>query len=159
MIPLSGEAYILMTTIFGGILIGFTYNLYKIFRGFFHPKKLATNIQDFLFWILITGVAFYMLFISNRADLRFYNFLGFLVGTGVYNIYLSKIITRALLMIIDTIKAFFIDLYKILAYPLQLGLCFIELPYKYCKKKTKPIYYKVRKSSFFTKKTQEDQED
>lgn len=145
MISLSQETYILLATIYGGILIAFIYDLYKIFRKIFHPKKIATFIQDFLFWLIISVVAFYVLIMSNQGALRFYNFLGFLIGAFAYTWLLSDAIIKTLLFILIKIKTFLLDFYQIIIYPLRVGLCLIEVPYSYCKTKTKPIYYKTRR--------------
>ncbi|SDJ83758.1 spore cortex biosynthesis protein YabQ [Natronincola ferrireducens] len=145
MISTYQEAYILLVTIYGGILIGFIYDLYKIFRGIFNPKKIATLIQDFLFWLIISIVAFYVLIISNQGALRFYNFLGFLIGAIIYSFLLSDIVIRAVIFILRTMKKFIVDLYHIITYPLRVGLCLIAVPCSYCKTKTKPIYYKTKR--------------
>ncbi|SET22485.1 spore cortex biosynthesis protein YabQ [Natronincola peptidivorans] len=145
MIPISQEAYILLATIYGGILIGFIYDLYKIFRKIFNPKKIATLIQDFLFWLIISVVAFYVLIVSNQGALRFYNFLGFVIGAATYTFFLSEIVTNAILFVLRILRSFFLDLYQLIKYPFVVGLCLIEVPYSYCKSKTKPIYYKTRR--------------
>ncbi|AKL93635.1 spore cortex biosynthesis protein [Clostridium aceticum] len=145
MISISQETYILLATIYGGILIGFIYDLYKIFRRIFHPKKIATLIQDFLFWLIIAIVAFYVLIISNQGALRFYNFLGFLIGAATYTFLLSHIVVKGILLLLRAIKRFLYDLYQIIIYPFHVGLCLIEVPCSYCKRKTKPIYYKTKK--------------
>lgn len=145
MISISQEAHILLVTIYGGILIGFIYDLYKIFRRAFHPKKIATVIQDFLFWLVISIVAFYVLIMSNQGALRFYNFLGFVIGAATYTFFLSEVVTNAIVFILRIIKRFMVDLCHIILYPFRVGLCLIEVPYSYCKTKTKPIYYKIKR--------------
>lgn len=139
------ESYILLATIYGGLLIGFIYDLYKVFRGLFHPKKIATYLQDILFWTIISIVAFYVLIISNQGDLRFYNFLGFVIGVLIYHYLLSAKIIQTLLFMIRVIKELIGDLWKLLLYPLQVGFCLISVPYSYCKRKTKPLYYKSKR--------------
>lgn len=145
MISLLQESHILLNTILGGILIAFIYDLYKIFRQIFHPKKIATLIQDLLFWLIISLVAFYILIMTNEGALRFYNFLGFFLGSLSYNYTLSKKVTQIILYLLNKTKSFLIDLYQLTLYPLRVGLCLIEIPYSYCKTKTKPIYYKISK--------------
>ncbi|WP_243427875.1 spore cortex biosynthesis protein YabQ [Alkaliphilus hydrothermalis] len=139
------ETYVLLGTIYGGILIGFIYDLYKVFRGVFSPKKLATNLQDILFWSIITMVAFYVLIFTNQGQLRFYNFLGFIIGVLVYYYLLSKTIIRTLVFVIRVMKEFMINLWNLLVYPVKVGICLISVPCSYCKKKTKPVYYKARR--------------
>ncbi|MCC5911243.1 MAG: spore cortex biosynthesis protein YabQ [Clostridiaceae bacterium] len=145
MISTTQEAYILLATIYGGILIGFIYDLYKVFRGIFHPTRIATVIQDFLFWLIISVVAFYVLIMSNQGVLRFYNFLGFVIGAVVYNLFLSHHVIRAIRFVLRIIKKFLYDSYQIFIYPFRVGLCLIAVPYSYCKRRTKPVYYKTKR--------------
>ncbi len=145
MVPISQEAYIFFFTIYGGILIGFIYDLYKIFRRIFHPKRIATLVQDLIFWIIITTVAFYLLILSNQGELRFYNFIGFIIGSLIYNLALSKVASKSILIMVKHSQNFLGDLYQVAIYPFRLGLCLIKPACSYCKKKTKPIYYKIRR--------------
>lgn len=139
------EAYILLATLYGGILIGFIYDLYRIFRSLFHPKKLATYIQDTLFWGIITVVSLYVLLISNQGQLRFYNFLGFILGILLYYYLLSKAVIKALVALLKILRDLLVDLWRMLIYPVQVTFCLINVPFSYCKKKTKPLYYKAKR--------------
>ena len=143
----SQETYILFTTICGGILIGFMYDLYRIFSRFFAPKKLATMIQDLIFWAFIFIIAFYVLVSSNEGAIRYYNFLGFMIGAGFYQILLSKLVTQGMIFLLRAIKRFVLDTYKLVRYPFSVALCLITGPYNYCKKQVKPLYYKARRIS------------
>ncbi|KAB3531890.1 spore cortex biosynthesis protein YabQ [Alkaliphilus pronyensis] len=145
MYSINQEAYIFLATIYGGILIAFIYQLYKIFRSIFKPKKLATTLQDAIFWTIITAVAFYVLIFSNQGDLRFYNFLGFLIGVLIYEHVLAKPINKGLNYILKIANEFLTDIWKLIIYPFRIGYCFIEVPYTYCKRKTKPVYYKSKR--------------
>ncbi|ABR46407.1 Spore cortex biosynthesis protein YabQ [Alkaliphilus metalliredigens QYMF] len=147
MYSISQEAYILLATIYGGILIGFIYDLYRIFRGVFKPSKKATVIQDLLFWTMIFFVSFYVLIFSNQGALRFYNFLGFVIGAVGYQLLLSNLVLRALVFIIRKLQHFFKDLYQIAVYPFRLGKFMLAGPVTYCKNKGKPVYYKTKKLS------------
>lgn len=142
---LSQEAYILLASIYGGILIGFIYDLYKIIRVIFNPKKIATMLQDLFFWVVISLVAFYVLVISNDGIIRFYNFLGFVLGAFMYYNLLSSLVTRTIVYIAKLTKQFLLDLWKLIKYPFHVGLCLFEGPYSYCKKRTKPVYYKSKR--------------
>jgi len=150
---ISQEAYILLASIYGGILIGFIYDLYKIVRLIFSPKKIATVLQDLIFWIIISLVAFFVLVNSNDGDIRFYNFLGFVLGAFMYYQVLSAIITRTVIYLAKQTKIFILDLYKLIKYPFRVGLCLLEGPYSYCKKRTKPVYYKSKRILKLPKKT------
>ncbi|MDR5659178.1 spore cortex biosynthesis protein YabQ [Serpentinicella sp. ANB-PHB4] len=141
----SQELYIFLACVYGGLLIGFVYDIYKIFRLVFNPKKIATMLQDLIFWIIISCIAFYILIWSNKGVIRFYNYLGFILGAFAYYHVLSKAITKTILFILQSIRTFVIDLFKLVTYPLRVVACLFQGPYSYCKKKTKPVYYKSKK--------------
>ncbi|HZJ76521.1 MAG TPA: spore cortex biosynthesis protein YabQ [Oscillospiraceae bacterium] len=141
----SQETYILLTTIGGGILIGFMYDLYRIFRRIFDPKKIATMIQDLIFWVFIFIVAFYVLVFSNEAAIRCYNFLGFLIGASFYQFSLSGLVMQGMIFLLRSIKRFILDTYKLIKYPFCVATCLIMGPYNYCKKQIEPLYYKARR--------------
>lgn len=142
---ISQEGYILFITILGGGLIAFIYNLYCIFRGAFAPKKIATMAQDLIFWCFIFIIAFYVLIFSNQGAIRYYNFLGFIIGTIFYQLSISRPVTKLVIFLLKSIKNFLLDTYKLIKYPFNLTLCLIAEPYNHCKKRVKPIYYKIRK--------------
>lgn len=139
------ETYILLATIYGGILIGFMYDLYRIFRALFNPKKIATMIQDLIFWGFIFFLAFYVIIFSNQGAIRFYNFLGFILGAVFYHITLSKPAIKGLMFIIKSIKRFLYDIYQLVKYPFSVAFCLMSGPCSYCKKKVEPVYYTTRR--------------
>ncbi|HZK58107.1 MAG TPA: spore cortex biosynthesis protein YabQ [Clostridia bacterium] len=142
---ISQETYILFITICGGILIGFMYDLYRIFRGLFNPKKIATMIQDLIFWVFIFIVAFYVLVFSNEGAVRYYNFLGFIIGASFYRFSLSASVIKGMLFLLKSIKNFILDVCRLIKYPFSVTLCLITGPYNCCKKQLKPLYYRARR--------------
>ncbi|MGB4311829.1 MAG: spore cortex biosynthesis protein YabQ [Natronincolaceae bacterium] len=142
---ISQETHILLITICGGILIGFMYDLYRIFRGLFKPKKIATMLQDSVFWVFIFIAAFYVLVFSNEGAIRYYNFLGFALGAGFYGLSLSALVIKGMLFLLWSIKNFVYDTYKLMKYPFSVTLCLISVPYNCCKRQIKPLYYKARR--------------
>lgn len=145
MYSISQETYILLANIYGGILIGFIYDLYRIFRGLFLPKKIATMIQDLIFWILIFLIAFYLLVISNEGAIRYYNFLGFIIGASLYLVSISRLAIKSIIFFLRIIKSFVLDSYKLIKYPFTVTLCLIETPFNHCKNQIKPVYYKAKR--------------
>lgn len=148
---ISQETCILLATIYGGVLIGFMYDLYRIFRGMFNPQKIATMVQDLIFWVFIFIVAFYVLVSSNEGAVRYYNFLGFMAGAVFYRFALSGLAIKGMIFLLETIKNFVLDTYKLIKYPFSVTLCLITGPYNYCKKQIKPLYYKARRISSLPK--------
>ncbi|MFZ5966664.1 MAG: spore cortex biosynthesis protein YabQ [Bacillota bacterium] len=137
------QVYVFLSTLYGGMIIGFMYDLYRIFRRLFKPKKIATIVQDFFFWICITIVAASVLLFSNSGQLRFYTFLGFAVGTVAYNRLLSTYVIRLIIFLLQTIKKWIEVFIKVLYYPIKVVIKITRGPRMWIKKKTKPIHDKI----------------
>ncbi|WDV45546.1 spore cortex biosynthesis protein YabQ [Clostridiaceae bacterium M8S5] len=93
------QVIIFLTTVYGGLIIGFIYDLYRVFRFFIRPKRVATIIEDLLFWILVSIISVGILFYSNWGQLRGYVFIGFLLGVIIYTLLLSRFVMKVLLKI------------------------------------------------------------
>ena len=112
------QFYIFLTSIYGGLIAGLAYDIYRISRLCFKPKKLATLIEDFLFWIGIGIIFFYLLNKNNWAELRFYIFLGFFGGGILYLSILSKFLSPFLIRVFNGI----IHIFKGIKYYISLPL-------------------------------------
>lgn len=90
----QSQMYIFLITLLGGTLIGFTYDLYRLFRYYSRPKKVKTYIQDLMFWILLSiGI---IIFVNrvNEGELRGFIFIGFSMGIVLYSRLLSKTVIK-----------------------------------------------------------------
>ncbi|MDF2548330.1 MAG: yabQ [Anaerosolibacter sp.] len=141
----SEQVYVFLATMYGGILIGFIYDLYRILRLIFKPKKIATFIQDLIFWIVISGVAIVVLLFSNSGQLRFYTFLGFAIGSILYNRLLSSTIISTSVYLLWFLKKIIISLINKMIYPIKLLIQWSKKPYRWMKKKVMPFYYRCRR--------------
>lgn len=142
---MAEQAYVFLATMYGGILIGFIYDLYRIFRAIFKPKKIATLIQDFVFWIVISIVATTVLLFSNSGQLRFYTFLGFMMGTILYNRLLSRVVITAVVSILRFLRKIIMGCIHLILYPIKLLTRWLRKPWKWFKKKLKPAYYRWKR--------------
>ncbi|HHY47637.1 MAG TPA: spore cortex biosynthesis protein YabQ [Firmicutes bacterium] len=84
------------TMLIGGVL-GLVFDFYRVLRGIGSPTPIVTTIGDILFWIIATAVSFYILLKVTWADVRFYVFIGFLVGFNLYRAFLSRPVIHILL--------------------------------------------------------------
>ncbi len=97
------EFYIFLNSVYAGLISGIIYDLYRIIRYFFKPKKLATLIEDLLFWLGVGLIFFYIINKSNWGQLRGYIFLGFFIGGLIYLKVLSKVLFPVLLKLFNKI--------------------------------------------------------
>ncbi len=141
----QNQAYVFLTTLYGGIIIGFTYDIYRIFRYFSNPKKFITFIEDLIFWIIVSIIALIILFFSNWGEVRGFVFLGFVSGALIYSKFLSKIVITILVKVIRYISQVIKRVFGFLIYPFILLSKYLYAPYASMKKRMKKIYLKTRR--------------
>ncbi|WP_313757803.1 spore cortex biosynthesis protein YabQ [Tissierella sp.] len=86
------ELYIFFTVVYGGLIAGFIYDIYKTIRYFSKPSKIITYIEDILFWTIIASVLFFILIKINWGEIRGYIVFGFMIGVFIYLRIFSKFI-------------------------------------------------------------------
>jgi len=84
MSSLAEQTYAFLMTILAGGVIGFLFDLYRVFRSMLRPKQLGTAVTDLLFWIVVTPTVFAMLLAGNWGELRFYVLVGLAIGLLLY---------------------------------------------------------------------------
>ncbi len=111
MVPLSEQFSSFVITVSTGVIMGVTYDLYWSVRERLHLRKIGTGIGDLLFWSVSTAIAFFLLLIGNWGEVRFYVFIGIILGITGYLHWFSpvirKIFNSLLLGLIKTITLIF----------------------------------------------------
>lgn len=125
------DVHIFLGSLYGGLIAGLFYDIYKTFRYFSKPSKWITYIGDLLFWIIMSLLFFYILVRVNWGEIRGYIILGFLIGVLIYKKIFSKFIYQACIRIGSILR-------KTLK---KLGLTFIY-PFSYVKKR---VYRPIKK--------------
>ncbi len=144
---IHSQGYIFLATLYGGIIIGFIYDLYRIFRYFFKPKKVATFFEDLMFWIIIALIALFVLIFSSWGELRGYEFLGFLSGAVLYHKLLSRIVITILVKIVKIVIRVLKYLLDIFFYPFKVLGNIMYGPYKKGCRKVKGGYSKIKRKA------------
>lgn len=113
------QSYVFSFTIYGGIIIGVIYDIYRVLKGGKHGDRLITSVWDVLFLLSVLLVAIWAIFSSNYGDLRFYVFLGFAVGFFLYEKILSRIIIGVFSFLKKSIEHFVRTTNSILVLPFK----------------------------------------
>ena len=124
------ELYIFLKTIYGGLIIGFLYDLYRLFRYYRKPKKVATFFEDFIFWVIVSLISLYILLNSNYGELRGFIFIGFVTGAVLYYTLFSGLIINTLVIIFNFIFKVVKYILSIILSPVILILRLFKKPYK-----------------------------
>ncbi len=117
-----------------GIALGLSFDGYRVMRGVKKPHFLVTIIFDMVIWLFAAVLVFGVLLLSNWGEVRFYVYLGLLVGIGVYFCLLSQYMIRILQKIIKVTMQLAREFVRIIK--------FLYSPVPFCIKKTKAMLKK-----------------
>lgn len=116
-------------TIALGLLIGVLFDFYRVFNRLIHPSRLVTRIGDLLFWLLLTGVVFFLLLLGNQGEVRAYVILGLVAGIWIHLHWFSRTLIRVLSRVFGFFGRGFRRLVLILGWPVCLAFQVIAIPY------------------------------
>ena len=88
----TNQAYIFLIFVLNGIIIGIVFDFFRILRISFKTKDFVTYIEDFVFWCITGMILLYSIFIFNNGEIRFFMFLGVIIGIMLYMLMVSKYI-------------------------------------------------------------------
>ena len=75
-----------------GFALGIFYDVFRVLRHGFKPKMIVGALWDMVFWLTLTVFLFFILLQTNFGQLRFFIFLGLLIGFVLHLSTLSKLI-------------------------------------------------------------------
>ena len=113
---LSTQFMTMISMIGMGITFGIALDTYNRFLNRTKRKRWFVFINDVLFWLLQGLVIFYILFLVNRGELRFYIFIALLCGFAAYQSLFKGIYIRLLEIIISTVISIYRFLLKMFYY-------------------------------------------
>lgn len=75
----------------GGFYLGISLDTFRRFSYFWHNRIVWKYMCECLFWLLQTFILFYVLYIVNAGELRFYIFVACLFGFSIYQALFASI--------------------------------------------------------------------
>lgn len=100
----DNQASIFLIYISTGILICMFYDIFRALRKAFKTKNIFIYLEDLIFWTVVGTVLIIEILHFNSGELRFYIFLGIVIGCLIYLLTISKFILKILTNIFKTIK-------------------------------------------------------
>lgn len=98
------QSYIFMATVYGGLITGIIYDIYRTLRRALKAGKIVTAIFDILFCLCALTVVAGVLFTVNSGELRLYTFIGFALGFFIYIIGISHFLNYLFGKVYNRIK-------------------------------------------------------
>ena len=122
---LSTQFLTMLSMIGMGSLFGVMFDTYQRFLNRPNRKSWIVFFNDLLFWVIQALIIFYILFLVNNGELRFYIFVALLCGFVAYQSLFKGIYLRLLEVIINTVISvarFLKRTFQLLIYKPVIGL-------------------------------------
>lgn len=74
------EIHVFFYAVWTGCMVYAVYGLIRILRKLLRHSLVMVSIEDFLFWIFASIYTYYHIFLSTFGVLRWYFFMGIVVG-------------------------------------------------------------------------------
>lgn len=113
---LSTQFLTMLSMIGMGSLFGVMFDTYQRFLDRPNRKSWIVFINDLLFWVIQALIIFYILFLVNNGELRFYIFVALLCGFAAYQSLFKGIYLKLLEVMIRSV----ISLYQFIRRAFQL---------------------------------------
>lgn len=120
------QSFVFSYSVYGGILIGIIYDIYRVFRGRKRNEGVITSIWDILFIIVVFFIIVWAIFSSNYGDIRAYVLIGFVVGFYLYERLLGRIAAAVLKYVTRKIAYFIRTTNSIAVLPFKLFCSFFR---------------------------------
>lgn len=130
-VSISEQAQIFLAAVEAGIIIGIFYDLFRIIRKILPHPNWVIQLEDFIFWIIVSGFMFFVLFSKNYGEIRGFALIGAFLGNMIYFFTLSIWLMKFSDWIIDWIKRIIRVVIRILLIPIKLIIKILYYPYKW----------------------------
>lgn len=78
------QATIFLITLYGGMIAGLTYDIYRAMRRAAKSGRWVTAVMDTLFILTVGVIVTAVLYAANSGELRLYTFVGLALGFALY---------------------------------------------------------------------------
>jgi spore cortex biosynthesis protein YabQ len=135
-LSVSSQAYAFILSVAGGMVIALVYDAFRVFRKAVKTGRIVTNVQDLLYWLIVSVIMFLTLFFSNDGELRAYLFVGAFLGVVLYTLLFSKIVMGSSLFIIRIATTVVKAMVRFISIPVKCIIKYIKRMRENIKKKS-----------------------
>lgn len=128
------QAMLFVTCIFIGIIMGMLYDLIRIFRKIIPHSNWSVQVEDMIYWITCALIGFAILYMHNYGQIRFFVFIGIILGSVFYFCTFSIIFMKFATWLIELIKHMVRTLVHIVSIPVKWVIGIIKIPIRMLKR-------------------------
>ena len=119
-LSMSGQAWLFLSTVAAGFVIGFVYDIFRILRKTVPHRGWAVQMEDIIYWVTVSILMFYFMLNRNYGEIRFFSIAGSALGMIIYFNSLSRLILTVSVAVIKFLQKVFLTAAKILLGPVRL---------------------------------------
>lgn len=123
-VSITEQALIFLACVISGVLTGILYDFLKVLRITLRLGEKAIFILDSMFWVLSALILFSGLYITSGGELRWFIFLGLVLGLLFYFLTISRPLVFISLYVLRLIINFFIGAIRFILTPIMWILRF-----------------------------------
>lgn len=150
-LSVTSQSVIFFMSVALGLFAGFVYDLFRILRKTVRHPDFLTQLEDFIYWVFVSGLVFYFVLNKNSGEMRFYIILGAFLGMGLYFLTLSRPVMAVSLTVTGFLKQSMLALIKMLSLPVKLLLMPLGAAGKRVVKLRKPAKKLLQKPAKYAK--------
>lgn len=129
-----------------GILCALVFDTFRVSERFKKSNVILSAAKDILFWLIVTVMMFAICLRFNNGEIRFFMFVGIVLGALIYFKTISKFVLNALFFVFTIFKKAVCFIFKVLFLPVKLLLKLINKPFFIA------LSFSKRSISLFTEK-------
>ncbi|MCL2456757.1 MAG: hypothetical protein FWD19_04330, partial [Defluviitaleaceae bacterium] len=121
-LSMNGQAWLFFSTVLAGAAIGIFFDAFRILRKTFaiFASPAAVQLEDFIFWVAVTGGIFYFMLNRNYGEIRIFSVVGAGLGIVIYFATVSRFVLKIFVAIVEFLKKVFAAAFKIIFFPLRI---------------------------------------
>ena len=101
---IHGQVTFLIVTLCCGMALVFGYEILRLLRWMFWHPGILTWIEDILYWAAASVPVYYIFFVYNNGEIRWYGALMLVTGAGLYEKGISMPVRRGLVKVFGSHK-------------------------------------------------------
>lgn len=144
-ISVEMQISIFLTAFICGAIIGFIYDLFRIWRKVHNPPYWLVTVQDIIFWMISLIIIFLRIYNTYNSQMRLFEIFASALGCFLYFITLSKFIIKISVSAINLLKKVTVFAVKIFLLPLLFFYKFVKKPAMSAFNKSKSKIRKINK--------------
>lgn len=127
--------------IIASVLCCICFDILRAIRSTYHINKVREAIIDISFWLICSIIIYVCIYFSNSADIRWFEFLGAIIGIAVYISFLNKYSYKIILILVQISFKIICFIFKLICIPHKF-LHILTMPVKnFIIKSKAAIYY------------------